>query len=186
MISYVSGEVAAIDGNTVVVDVSGIGISVVCTSSALATAKLGGSWKVPTELIIREDHWLILGFSSNEERSWFRNLNSVSGVGPKSALVILSVLSTDALVTAIISGDENALMAVPGVGKKSASRIILELKDKAKLESAPASGNQDVIAALVGLGWPEKLSREVVADISDPNLDTATLLRNALARLAKK
>jgi Holliday junction DNA helicase RuvA len=101
-------------------------------------------------------------------------------------LVILSVLSTDALVTAIISGDENALIAVPGVGKKSAARIILELKDKAKLESVPASGNQDVIAALVGLGWPEKLSREVVADISDPNLDTATLLRNALARLAKK
>lgn len=186
MIDFVAGKVVAIDGNLVVVELpgAGIGLTVSVSAAALSGIFIGDNCQLKTEFIVREDGWQLFGFSSEEERIWFRQLHGVSGIGPKTAMATLSVLGVAGLATAISAGDEAALVSVPGLGKKSAGRIVLELRDKV-LVSGSSSSHSDVVAALVNLGWSDKTAREVISELDGSGLDTSSLLREALKRLAK-
>lgn len=186
MINFVSGKVRAIEGNLVVVELpgAGIGLSVSVSAAALSGIFIGENCQLKTEFIVREDGWQLFGFSSEEERIWFRQLHGISGIGPKTAMATLSVLGVAGLAAAISDGDEAALVSVPGLGKKSAGRIVLELRDKV-LVTGSGGSHSDVVAALVNLGWSEKTAREAVAELDGSGLDTSALLREALKRLAK-
>lgn len=186
MIDYLSGKLVSMQGNELVVELpsAGIGLKVTASASAITTLKIGEKCLLHTELLIREDSWQLFGFASIEERKWFRLLYSITGIGSKTALAAISVLGIAGLSTAIANEDESALTLVPGLGKKSAGRIVLELRDKVKL-SGTDSKHADVISALVNLGWSEKVARSIVLDLDKDNLETSNLLREALSRLAK-
>lgn len=187
MINFVSGKVVEIEGNQVVVDLAGagIGLNVIVSASALSKLFVGEPCNLLTEFIVREDGWQLYGFASADERIWFRQLHSISGIGPKTAMATLSVLGVNGVVTAISTEDEDALVTVPGLGKKSAGRIVLELKDKVKFANAKPSKGNDVVAALINLGWSEGVARNALAEIDVTGLDTAQILREALSKLAK-
>ena len=141
MYYYVSGTVAHVEPYLAVIDCGGVGYACRTTSYTLSQIKKGDKAKLFTYLSVREDAMDLYGFFSQEERRLFQQLISVSGVGPKAALGILSSSSPADLAMRIITGDEKALTAAPGVGKKIAQRVILELKDKlAKGQSVSASG----------------------------------------------
>lgn len=186
MISYIAGTVSSMDGNSVVIELPGAGIGITVTVSAAALGNLfvGEKCQLKTEFIVREDGWHLYGFNSEEERTWFRYLHSISGIGPKTAMSTLSVLGVAGLVSAISTEDEAALVEVPGLGKKSAGRIVLELRDRAKGNRSENS-HSDVIAALINLGWNEKIARQTISEINEDGLSTSDLLRAALSRLAK-
>ena len=141
MYYYLSGTVAHIEPFLAVIDCGGVGYACRTTSFTLSRIKTGEKAKLYTYLSVREDAMDLYGFSSQEERRLFQLLTSVSGVGPKAALAILSSSTPENLALSIISGDEKALTAAQGVGKKIAQRVILELKDKlAKGQSISAAG----------------------------------------------
>ena len=141
MYYYLSGTVAHIEPFFAVIDCGGVGYACRTTSFTLSRIKTGEKAKLYTYLSVREDAMDLYGFSSQEERRLFQLLTSVSGVGPKAALAILSSSTPENLALSIITGDEKALTAAQGVGKKIAQRVILELKDKlAKGQSISAAG----------------------------------------------
>ena len=141
MYYYLSGTVAHIEPFLAVIDCGGVGSACRTTSFTLSRIKTGEKAKLYTYLSVREDAMDLYGFSSQEERRLFQLLTSVSGVGPKAALAILSSSTPENLALSIITGDEKALTAAQGVGKKIAQRVILELKDKlAKGQSISAAG----------------------------------------------
>lgn len=141
MYYYVSGQVAHVEPYLAVIDCGGVGYACRTTSFTLSRIKTGEKAKLYTYLSVREDAMDLYGFSSQEERRLFQLLTSVSGVGPKAALAILSSSTPENLALSIITGDEKALTAAQGVGKKIAQRVILELKDKlAKGQTISASG----------------------------------------------
>lgn len=187
MISSISGNVISLNGNEAVVELSGAGISlnVKVSATALTSLTVNQNCQLLTEFIVREDSWQLFGFADEQERIWFRHLHAISGIGPKTAMATLSVLGVQGITNAVINADETALTAVPGLGKKSAGRIVLELKDKIKQVATVSSNTSDVIAALINLGWSEKIASSTVAEL-DSSLETSSLLREALARLAKQ
>ena len=130
MFYYLRGTVAAIEEGLAVIDCGGVGFACYTTSATLSRLKPGSEQTLYTYCSIREDAFDIYGFATREEQNCFRLLLGVSGVGPKAALAILSVLPPDRLTLAIMTGDEKALAAANGVGKKMAQRVILELRDK--------------------------------------------------------
>lgn len=141
MYYYVSGTVAHVEPYLAVIDCGGVGYACRTTAYTLSQIKKGDKVKLFTYLSVREDAMDLYGFSSQEERRLFQLLTSVSGVGPKAALAILSSSTPENLALSIITGDEKALTAAQGVGKKIAQRVILELKDKlAKGQSISAAG----------------------------------------------
>ena len=141
MYYYLSGTVAHIEPFLAVIDCGGVGYACRTTSFTLSQIKKGEKTKLYTYLSVREDAMDLYGFASQEERRLFQLLTSVSGVGPKAALAILSSSTPENLALSIITGDEKALTAAQGVGKKIAQRVILELKDKlAKGQSISAAG----------------------------------------------
>ena len=141
MYYYLSGTVAHIEPFLAVIDCGGVGYACRTTSFTLSRIKTGEKAKLYTYLSVREDAMDLYGFSSQEERRLFQLLTSVSGVGPKAALAVLSSSTPENLALSIITGDEKALTAAQGVGKKIAQRVILELKDKlAKGQSISAAG----------------------------------------------
>src|SRR3954454_9458861 len=129
VIASVSGRVAAVAGDTVVVEVGGVGLAVQCTPATLASLRAGMTAELSTSLVVREDSLTLFGFASADERAVFEVLQSVSGVGPKLAQAVLSVHTPDAVRMAVATEDVGALTLVPGVGKKGAQRLVLELKD---------------------------------------------------------
>ena len=139
MFYYVEGTVAEIQPNLAVIDCGGVGYACATTNQTLSRLKKGERARLYTYLHVREDIFDLYGFAAQTELNSFKMLLGISGVGPKAALGILSVSTPDALALAIITGDEKALTVAPGIGKKIAQRIILELKDKMAKESA-ASG----------------------------------------------
>jgi Holliday junction DNA helicase RuvA len=187
MISFVSGNVIEIDGSQVVIELpgAGIGIGVTVSAAALAGLYIGQPGKLLTEFIVREDGWQLYGFASADEKLWFKQLHSISGIGPKTAMATLSVLGVNGVVNAISTGDEAALVSVPGLGKKSAGRIVLELKDKVQFATNAPSVEVDVIAALINLGWSESIARNALSNIQTNGQDASQVLREALAKLAK-
>lgn len=130
MIAFVSGPVAALAPTTAVIEVGGIGMAVQCSPHTLADLRIGQEARLATSLVVREDSLTLYGFADDDQRQVFELLQTASGVGPRLAQAMLAVHSPDALRLAVSAGDEKALTAVPGIGKKGAQKLLLELKDR--------------------------------------------------------
>ncbi|MFH8684083.1 Holliday junction branch migration protein RuvA [Streptomyces lydicus] len=176
MIAFVSGPVAALAPDTAVVEVGGIGMAVQCTPNTLSGLRLGQQAKLATSLVVREDSLTLYGFADDDERQTFELLQTASGVGPRLAQAMLAVHSPDALRLAVSTGDEKALTAVPGIGKKGAQKLLLELKDRlgeplgtgrtAAAGAAVAGWRDQLQAALIGLGYASREADEAVAAVA--------------------
>ncbi|MFJ3650323.1 Holliday junction branch migration protein RuvA [Streptomyces murinus] len=175
MIAFVSGTVAALAPDAAVVEVGGVGMSVQCTPDTLSTLRLGQPAKLHTSLVVREDSLTLYGFADDDARQVFVLLQTASGVGPRLAQAMLAVHSPDALRRAVATGDEKALTAVPGIGKKGAQKLLLELKDRlgAPVGTAPAVGTpvtqgwrDQLHAALIGLGYATREAEEAVTAVA--------------------
>ena len=171
MIAAVRGEVLEIGLDHAVVEVGGAGLAVHATPATLARLRRGEQARLATSLVVREDSLTLFGFADAEERELFTLLQTVSGVGPRLALATLAVLDPDALRRALADGDATALTRVPGIGRKGAERMVLELRDKvvapapapAPSARATAGGPRDqVVEALLGLGFPIKPAEQAV------------------------
>ncbi|MPY78207.1 MAG: Holliday junction branch migration protein RuvA [Actinophytocola sp.] len=206
MISSVRGQVLAISLDHVVVDVGGVGLAVLATPATLATLRVGEQATLHTQLVVREDSLTLYGFVETESRELFVLLQSVSGIGPRLALATLAVLDPDTLCSALAEGNTTVLTQVPGIGKKGAERLSLELRDKvnavagagaAGAGSAAAPGSvatssgvkPDVVEALVSLGFAARQAEKAVDGVLDNgggDADTSAVLRAALGVLGKK
>ncbi|MBX3194219.1 MAG: Holliday junction branch migration protein RuvA [Schumannella sp.] len=196
MISSVRGTVLAASGTSIVVEVGGIGLAVQVTPQHALSVRPGHETTIHTALIVREDDLSLFGFATRDELDVFDLLRGVSGVGPKSALGVLATLSPDEVARAVAAEDDAPFRKVSGIGPKTAKLIAVSLQGKLSAASgAPASPARgggsitgDVIAALVGLGWNERLASqavdEVFAEAGDAERAAVpALLRLALARL---
>lgn len=194
MIASVRGEVIDIALDHAVVEAAGVGYKVMATPSTLSTLRRGAESRLITAMIVREDSMTLYGFPDGEARDLFLTLIGVSGIGPKIALAALAVYDATALRRVLADSDITALTRVPGIGKRGAERLVLELRDKIGAvpasEGATFSGHgvrTPVIEALVGLGFAAKQAEEatdrVLAD--DPEITTPAALRTALSRLGK-
>jgi holliday junction DNA helicase RuvA len=198
MIAFVSGPVAALAPDSAVVEVGGIGIAVQCTPNTLSGLRTGQQARLATSLVVREDSLTLYGFADDDERQVFELLQTASGVGPRLAQAMLAVHSPDALRRAVSTGDEKALVAVPGIGKKGAQKLLLELKDRLgePIGAAPAVGapvtqgwRDQLHAALIGLGYATREADEAVSAVA-PQAEAAggtpqvgSLLKAALQTL---
>ncbi|HEY83410.1 MAG TPA: Holliday junction branch migration protein RuvA [Dehalococcoidia bacterium] len=172
MISSLQGKVEALGTDWAVVNVGGIGFQVYMPTSTLSSlGAIGSEVRLYTHLHLREDNVALYGFASPEELSLFQTLTSVSGLGPKMALAMLSAMSLEQLVTAIATGNADILTTIPGIGKKVAHRIVLELKDKigAGWIITPATQlaqeNTEVLAALTSLGYSTAEAAKAIATL---------------------
>ena len=188
MIAFLEGEVVEKSGDRVVLAVGGMGYEVLVPVSTLARLPaVGRPAKVFTRLAVRDDGMLLYGFSSQSERELFDLLVTVNGVGPKLALAFLSVLAPDALRRAVSSGDVAALCAVPGVGKKMAGRVVVDLRDRLGAgEPAPAGPLSEVREALLALGLtPQEASEAVARIVTSDERSVEDLLREALMTVGR-
>lgn len=205
MITSVRGTCLAVSTETAVIEVGGIGLVLSCTPAALARLQVGQEGRLDTALVVREDAWTLYGFDDLTERVLFERLQSVTGVGPRMAVGAVGTLGAGELVRAIGAGDLLTLTAIPGVGRKTAERMVLELREKVSdLVVAESSGvgaqttvpataalwQRQVADGLVGLGWQsrdaESAVRAVAAELSDEDaakLTVSALLRRALTKL---
>ena len=187
MIDLLRGTVLASDGEAVLVDVGGVGYRVAMTPRGLAAVTgRGREVVVHTHLHVREDAMALFGFETAEERDLFRLLLGAGGVGPKLALAILATLAPADLHRVVLSEDAAALTAVPGIGKKSAQRLILELRERFDLADArPAAATPlgEVREALEGLGYQPAEVREALAGLGEEGQGVEQLLKAALRRL---
>ena len=203
MFYYLNGELALRDINTCVIDCGGVGYKLTIstiTSESLAS-KLGQKVKLYTHLAVREDGVEMFGFGSNEERHTFNLLTAVSGIGPKVAMSILSVMTPDRLAMAVCTEDIKSISKAPNIGAKTAARIVLELKDKiakemplasASVKDTPGTINTarmstgnlaEATEALMVLGYDRSTVIKALAGI-DPTLDVGAIIKIALKKLA--
>ncbi|GAA2498084.1 Holliday junction branch migration protein RuvA [Winogradskya consettensis] len=159
MIASVRGVVAAISPDSVVIEVGGVGLSMHCAPGTLASLKAGTEARLATSLVVREDSLTLYGFADDEEKQLFELLQTASGVGPRLAQAVLAVHQPEAIRRAISSGDLTALTRVPGIGKKGAERLVLELRDKIGAVSTGADG----VAGSLSGGWQEQVRQGVIA-----------------------
>jgi Holliday junction DNA helicase RuvA len=194
VIAAVRGEVLDIGLDHAVVEVGGAGLAVHATPATLARLRRGEQARLATSLVVREDSLTLFGFADADERDLFTLLQTVAGVGPRLALATLAVLDPDALRRALADGDATALTRVPGIGRKGAERMVLELRDKvvapAPVPVAPAAGPRDqVVEALLGLGFPPKPAEQAVDAVLAEHVggagDASVVLRAALTRLGR-
>lgn len=202
MIASVSGVVAAVAPDGAVLEVGGVGLSVQCSPATLATLHIGSNARLATSLVVREDSLTLYGFVSEEERSIFELLQTASGVGPRLAQAVLAVHSPGEIRRAIAAHDVVALTRVPGVGKKGAERLILELKDRIGIdeslqgEAVPGKMSpisrwrEQVSEGLVSLGWSQREAELAIAELaaSYPAGEipsTADALKQAIALLGR-
>jgi Holliday junction DNA helicase RuvA len=195
MIASVRGEVLDIALDHVVIEAAGVGYKLMAAPSTLATLRRGGEARLITAMIVREDSMTLYGFPDADARDLFLTLLGVSGVGPKIALATLAVYDAQALRRALADGDVAALTRVPGIGKRGAERMVLELRDKIGPVASSAAvtlinGHAvrgPVIEALVGLGFAAKQAEEATDKVlaNDPEATTSTALRSALSLLGK-
>jgi Holliday junction DNA helicase RuvA len=203
MFYYLNGELAYRDLNTCVIDCHGVGYKLTVstlTSESLMT-KLSKQVKLYTHLAVREDGIELFGFGSNEEKECFNRLISVSGVGPKAAMSILSTMTPEKLAVAICTDDAKAIAKSPGIGAKSAARIILELKDKMKnhslpgdiennepisdISATPSSKLSDAQDALAVLGYSRSEAISALKSIDTANLELDEIIKQALKKLMR-
>ena len=199
MIAFVRGRVQALTLTSAVIEVGGVGVQVWCTPGTLAGLRVGEEAGLPTSLVVREDSLTLYGFASVDERDVFELLQTASGVGPKLAQAMLAVHDPDALRRAVWNEDLAALTAVPGIGRKGAQRIVLELKDRlgppaadsATADAKPgasAAWRDQVHQALVGLGWSARDADGAIDEVApevDDDVDVAAVLKAALRTLSK-
>lgn len=175
--------------DSLIVDVGGVGFLVYCPAGVIARAKTGAEVTLHTHLIVREDGMTLYGFREGQDQRLFRDLTTVSGVGPKVGLALLSMMSADELAFAIASGNAAALARAPGVGQKLASRIVLELRGKitsAAPVAIPGVESEEVIAALMGLGYSQAEATDAVARSDLPaDAPVEEKVRLALAHFAR-
>ncbi|WP_235351498.1 MULTISPECIES: Holliday junction branch migration protein RuvA [Brevibacterium] len=197
MISFLSGTVHRIAADHLVILTYGVGRRVNVTPDTLSSTRHGADIELVTTLVVREDSMTLFGFGTEDENHTFEVLLSISGIGPRLAMAILSVMGPGELAAAISNQDANALTRVPGIGKKGASRIILELENKLPKLSASEPGpqlsfggaNQQVVDALVGLGWKEAQAADVVQEVVNDlgqNAGTSALLKASLKVLGAR
>ena len=201
MFYYVSGTVAHIEPYLAVIDCGGVGYACRTTSYTISALKKGEKGKLFTYLYVREDAMELYGFASQEELNLFQQLISVSGVGPKAALSILSSTNPANLALSIITGDEKALTCAPGIGKKIAQRVILELKDKlAKGQTLggggesyggtgvtiiPENKQSEAAAALAVLGYSQSEINVALKGIDMDGLTLEQIIKQALKKMMK-
>ena len=189
MIAFVKGTLTDISALGAVVDVGGVGMNLLTSANALKGKKVGDQVQVPTVMVVREDHMTLYGFADANEKDMFLLLQTISGVGPRMALNLISVMGEQKLSNAIANSDIGSLTAVPGIGKKGAQRLILELSDKiaSPKNSAITSWRESLITALVGLGWNRKDASSAAEQVPTPEneADFSDSLRTALKLLSK-
>jgi Holliday junction DNA helicase RuvA len=196
MIASVRGEVLDIALDHVVIEAAGVGYKVMTTPATLATLRRGSEARLIIAMIVREDSMTLYGFVDGESRDLFSTLLGVSGVGPKIGLATLAVYDAQALRQALADGDVTALTRVPGIGRRGAERMVLELRDKIGAVS-PGGGligvgghavRTPVVEALVGLGFAAKQAEEATDKVlaAEPDATTQSALRAALSILGKK
>jgi holliday junction DNA helicase RuvA len=215
VISHLAGTVAAVLPEGAVIEVGGVGLLVQCTPGTLATLRAGERARVATSLVVREDALTLFGFATDDERDVFVLLQTASGIGPRLALAMLAVFTPDALRRAVLSEDVTALTRVPGIGRKGAQRIVLELAGRLgapgmgspgdagavpSRSAGPPPWREQVRAGLVNLGWQGREADQAIAaveaDLADGNgsggsngdaagADAAVMLRAALRKLSK-
>ncbi|MCP2246648.1 Holliday junction branch migration protein RuvA [Lentzea aerocolonigenes] len=193
MISSLRGQVQHVGLDHAVVEVGGVGFAVQMTPTTLATLRRGEEASLATTLVVREDSLTLFGFADAEARELFGLLQTVSGIGPRIALATLAVLEPDKLRHALAEGNITVLTQVPGIGKKGAERLIIELRDKVGALPAPAAPSHSqtrdhVVEALLGLGFPAKAAEQTVDGVlaDNPDQSTSAVLRRALATLGRK
>ena len=200
MIASVHGRVAALGPDGAVVEVGGVGLAVSCSPATLARLRVGETARLATSLVVREDSLTLYGFADDDERGLFELLQTANGVGPKLAQTILGVHPPREVRRAIATGDLPALVKVPGIGRKGAEKIVVELRDRigsitdsdgaAQLAgvTAIAPWKDQVLHALAGLGFTGKEAAEaidVVAAESTDNPEVAVILRRAIQLLGR-
>jgi holliday junction DNA helicase RuvA len=211
MIAHLDGTVSAVAPDGAVIDVGGVGLLVQCTPGTLAGLRTGERAKVATSLVVREDALTLFGFASEDERNTFELVQTASGVGPRLALAMLAVFTPDALRRAVATEDVTALTTVPGIGRKGAQRIVLELAGRlgapgefsmksggSASGAAAAPWREQVRAGLVSLGWqardadqaiaavePELNGGDGAADGQAAEIDVSVALRAALRVLGR-
>jgi Holliday junction DNA helicase RuvA len=200
MIASVRGRVTAVSPDGAVVEVGGVGLAVACSPSTLATLRVGDEARLATSLIVREDSLTLYGFPDDDARSLFELLQTASGVGPRLAQAVLGVHAPDVVRKAIATGDATTLTRVPGIGRKGAERLILELRDRIgpvgggdAAMSLPVSGitwQDQVRQALVGLGWTAGQADQAVSVIAadlggEPAPPVPVLLKRAIQILGR-
>lgn len=194
MFYFVKGKVEIIDANLVVIDAGGVGYAINTSTTSASSVKRGDQAIFYTYLHVREDIFELYGFASQSELNCFKQLISVSGVGPKAALAILSAITPERLSLSIVTGDEKALCAAQGVGKKLAQRVILELKDKitaVQTEGEPITSEdlsggdnmEDALSALMALGYQRAAASKALSGFKGKGLKTEELIREALKKL---
>jgi Holliday junction DNA helicase RuvA len=209
LIASVSGRVAAVSPDGAVVEVGGIGLAVQCTPGTIARLQVGATARLSTSLVVREDSLTLYGFADDDERSLFELLQTANGVGPRLAQAVLAIHPPREIRRAVSMADIKALMQVPGIGKKGAERLILELRDRlgsitsdTSLDgpsglpsvAAVAPWRDQLTSALVSLGWNPKEAETALgqlAPVADEQIATtgaveiAVLLRQALQLLGR-
>jgi len=197
MISFVRGELASVESDMALVDVGGVGYGVFMPSQSLERLpRVGQEVKLFTYLNVREDAMQLYGFFRKEELEIFKLLIGVSGIGPKGGLNILSLLTVDELRFAVLSSDVKAISKAPGVGKKTAEKLIIELKDKLQIEDMIAGPREDdtatsiqqgvqgeAIQALVALGYGSTESLQAVRQVEIENKSVEEVLKEALRKM---
>jgi Holliday junction DNA helicase RuvA len=195
VIASIRGEVLDIALDHVVIEAAGVGYKLMAAPSTLATLRRGSEARLITAMIVREDSMTLYGFPDADARDLFLTLLGVSGVGPKIALATLAVYDAMTLRQALADGDVTALTRVPGIGKRGAERLVLELRDKigpvgTSTASSSLNGHgvrSPVVEALVGLGFAAKQAEEATDKVlaADEDATTSTALRSALSLLGK-
>lgn len=183
MIAFLNGEISAIYEDKVIIEVSGVGYNVLMPSSCIKMLKgIGNIAKIYTYLSVREDAMQLYGFNTSDELELFKLLITVNGIGPKASLQILSSMSQDEIKMAIVAGDSKTLSKVPGIGPKTAQRIIIDLKDKIDLintvesrlssditySGALSDEKSEALEALVALGYSKKDALNAVSSVDAP------------------
>jgi holliday junction DNA helicase RuvA len=197
MIASVRGRVAAVSPDGAVIEVGGVGLAVSCAPNTLATLRVGAETRLATSLVVREDSLTLYGFADDDARQLFELLQTASGVGPRLAQAMLAVHAPDTVRRAIAGGDTTTLTRVPGIGKKGAERLVLELRDRigypsgdAGLPVAGVAWVDQVRQALVGLGWTAGQADQAVAVVAEgldgePAPPVPELLKQAIRVLGR-
>lgn len=198
MLSYIKGVLQAKGSESVIVETGGIGFNIsVPITACEKLPKTGSEVKIHTYSHIREDSWTLFGFLTEDELKMFERLIKVSGVGPKAAMALVSYISPSHFGLAVLTDDVDAFVKAPGIGKKTAMRIILELKDKFKkeqgeelktlsvnIEEKIENKIHEAVGALMMLGYSSQQANAAVSSVYDEEKDLETIIRNALKSLA--
>jgi Holliday junction DNA helicase RuvA len=202
MIASVRGRVASVSLDGAVLEVGGVGLAVICSPSTLASLRVGDEARLSTSLIVREDSLTLYGFPDDDSRSLFELLQTASGVGPRLAQAVLAVHAPDVVRKAIATGDTTTLTRVPGIGKKGAERLVLELRDRIgpiggstgdtpmSLPVGRTAWQDQIRQALVGLGWSAGQADQAVSLVAaelngEPAPAVPALLKRAIQLLGR-